>query len=224
MALKLKTAPAVQAISLADVKTYLRIGDSDDDTLLNRLIDAAVRNVEEYITRAMIQQTWTLWLDRFPAKERRDAPTEGLYQLPVGFFDVARRTIELPRPPLISVNFLKTYDTASTAATFDASRYYVDSASEPGRIALNSGETWPAGPFREVNAVEIEFVAGYGAADTDILAIHREALAETVKYFYSLKTRQFEGGESRLLLEINSKAELPENVRQMLNPFRIQRL
>ncbi|MCH8157796.1 MAG: hypothetical protein IID18_08635, partial [Nitrospinae bacterium] len=124
----------------------------------------------------------------------------------------------------ISVNFLKTYDTASTAATFDASRYYVDSASEPGRIALNSGETWPAGPFREVNAVEIEFVAGYGAADTDILAIHREALAETVKYFYSLKTRQFEGGESRLLLEINSKAELPENVRQMLNPFRIQRL
>lgn len=224
MALKLKTAPSAQAISLADVKTYLRIDDNDEDSLLTRLISAAVSNVEEYMGRALVQQTWTLWLDHFPTKERRNAPTEGVYHLPVGFFDLARRTIELPRPPLSSVNFLKTYDTANTATTFDASRFYVDSASEPGRIALNSGETWPAGPFREINSVEIEFVSGYGIADTDIPAILREALTETVKYYYSLKTRQFETGESRLLLEINSKADLPENVRQMINPFRVYQL
>ncbi len=58
----------------------------------------------------------------------------------------------------------------------------------------------------------------------DVPAIIGEALADTVKYYYSLKTRQFETGESRLLLEINSKADLPDNVGQMLNPFRVHRL
>lgn len=56
-------APAVEPVSLADVKTYLRIDHTDDDSFLNDLIEAARDAAETYLRRSLITQTWVLTYD-----------------------------------------------------------------------------------------------------------------------------------------------------------------
>ncbi|NIP96558.1 MAG: hypothetical protein GWO24_25240, partial [Akkermansiaceae bacterium] len=92
----------------------------------------AARTLAEQVQgRALITQTWDLTLDGWPAK---------------GYF-------ELPRAPLQSITSIKYYDEDDTEATVDSGTYFVDIASEPGRVVLNSGESWPSTTLRPVNGV-----------------------------------------------------------------------
>ena len=45
-------------VSLADVKAYLRITTSDNDSLLETLIDTASTRIESYCDRKIIEQTF----------------------------------------------------------------------------------------------------------------------------------------------------------------------
>ena len=82
----LVSAPATEPVSLAEVKSYLRIDGTADDAVLTILIASARRSAEEYTKRAFITQTWQLTLDRFgrardhlvhgcsPSPSRRGSP------------------------------------------------------------------------------------------------------------------------------------------------------
>ena len=59
---------------------------------------------------------------------------------------------------------------------FSGSDYQVDTASEPGRIKLVPGVSWPAVEADKVNAVQITYVAGYGANETDVPSRIRQAI------------------------------------------------
>jgi uncharacterized phiE125 gp8 family phage protein len=142
MALVLTTAPLTEPVSLDDAKLHLRVDIDTDDTLINALIIAARQHIENVLNRSLITQTWDLWLDEFPGDDY----------------------IELPKPPLSSVSSLKYYDTSDTVATWAAANYFVDTKSEPGRLCLAYGITWPTTTLRDFNGVDITFVAGYGAA------------------------------------------------------------
>ena len=56
---------AVEPVTLADMKAYLRIPASDttQDTYITALIKAARKWAEEYTRRAFVEQTWVLWFD-----------------------------------------------------------------------------------------------------------------------------------------------------------------
>jgi uncharacterized phiE125 gp8 family phage protein len=98
-----------------------------EDDYLTSLIVAARRSAEKFQRRAFITQTWELWLDKWPDK---------------GY-------IQIPLPPLQSTDLsVKYYDTNDTEATFSSDNYFVDTKSEPGRVALNYGEVWPATTLR----------------------------------------------------------------------------
>jgi uncharacterized phiE125 gp8 family phage protein len=219
MALKLKTAPASEPVSLSDTKTYLRITDGDDDAFVNGLITAVRQRFEEWAGRSLITQTWTLWLDGFSRREKNSSPREGYFELPVAHYDALQRVVEIPRSPLQSVTSLKTYDTASSATVFDKSNYLVDVVSSPGRIALNQGSTWPAG-LRGINAVEIEFVAGYGNA-ADVPESIKQGMLLWIKLLFADKSKLFESDESTPgLLEIN-RVPIPAVVKALWEPYRI---
>lgn len=143
MALKLIAAPAEEPVSLADVKTYLRIDGTDFDALLTNLIKAAREYCEAFQNRAYITQTLELVLDEFP-----DMP------------------LHLPRPPLQSVVSVKYTDVNGVETVWDPSNYLVDPVSEPGRIAFAYGKSWPNVTLQPVNGVKIQFTAGYGAASS----------------------------------------------------------
>jgi len=219
MALKLKTPPALEPVSLSEAKTYLRISDADDDAFITALVTAVRQRFEEWTGRSLITQTWVLWLDAFPRSENKNAPGEGYFELPVSHFDAVKRLIEMPRAPLISVTFLKTHDAANTETVFDSSNYLVDAVSQPGRIALNQGAEWPAG-LRGVNAVEIEFVAGYGDASSVPEPV-KQGMLFWVKFLFADKSKLFESDESTPgLLEIN-RVPIPAVVKALWEPYRI---
>jgi len=145
MSLKRTTDPANPALSVANAKTHCRVTGSDDDTEITAYISAATDYVEAATGRQLVNGTYTLKLDTFPAEDY----------------------IELPRPPLSSVTSVKYYDTAGVQQTFSSDDYTVDTHSEPGRVVLNYGESWP-NTRTQHQAVEIVFVAGYGADDTSV--------------------------------------------------------
>lgn len=140
--IKIATAPASEPVTVAEAKARLRITISDEDADLAILLAGARELCEAGCQRAFITQTWDLYLDDFPRK------CEG--------------EIRVPRPPLQSVTHVKYYDTAKVLQTVDSADYFVSLVSEPGRIVPALGY-WPA-TYDRPDAVQIRFVAGYGAA------------------------------------------------------------
>lgn len=147
MSLELVTPPAAEPVSLADAKAHLRVDTDNEDALIARLIVAAREAAERATGRAFVAQTWRLWLDMWPG-------------------DWA---IEIPRPPLIGVNSVTTYDASGNATVVDAESYLVDVVSLPGRIVFKN-TVLPPVSLREANAIAVEFEAGYGADADDVPA------------------------------------------------------
>lgn len=143
MAYKIYTQPIEEPVYLDEAKSHLRVEAdvTDDDILIDAMIVAARRHCESFLGRALITQTWDLYLDAFPD---------------CGY-------IELPLPPLASVTTVKYKDSDGTLQTWDAANYIVDTVSEPGRICLANSISWPT-TYDEVQAVQIRFVCGYGTA------------------------------------------------------------
>lgn len=140
MALKLITAPTSEPISLTEAKSHLRIDTTDDDTLITSLIVAAREYAQGFQNRAFVTQTYELWLDAWP------------------------EYIQIPRPPLQSITSIKYYGTDNIEYTMAPADYFADSKSEPGRVVLAYGKSWPSTTLRPANGIVVTFVAGYGAA------------------------------------------------------------
>jgi len=110
------------------------------DPLLNLLI-ASARSAAEAITRrALVTQSWDLYLDAFPPWR-----------------------LELPKAPLQSVDAITYVDTDGNTQPLDPALYLVDPVGEPGGIAPAYGLVWPVTRWQR-NAVKVRFTCGYGAA------------------------------------------------------------
>lgn len=151
--------PATAPVTLTEAKTYCRVDDTADDTLLTSLINVATSMVEEYLDRSIITQTWKMYLDYYP-------------------WDYY---IVLPRGHLLSVVSFKTYDDLDVATTWDASNYYVDT--EYDRLVIRENASWPDFD-RDANGIEVIFTAGYGPAATDVPEPIRQAILMIVTNLY----------------------------------------
>lgn len=137
---------------------------SDEDQMITRHIKTARRWCEKYHGFAYVTQTWELFLDQFPPCN----------------------SIELPRPPLQTVTHVKYKDSSDgTLTTLADTEYLVDTMSEPGRIVLKYGSTWPS-TYPEAQAVQIRFVAGFGLA-ADVPEEIKDAILRKVADLYTSK-------------------------------------
>jgi hypothetical protein len=180
--LTLVSAPAMLPLSLNEAKLYLRLDDDDtlDDALVANLTRAAMEACERFTGRALISQTWDLFLDRWPGM----AETPLAEGLAVGADLPARvKAVALPRPPLQGVLHVKTYDEADTATPWPAANYFVDTASVPGRLVARTGHALPL-PGRAANGIEIRFSAGYGDAPGAVPEALRQGLRLLVAHLY----------------------------------------
>lgn len=146
MSLKLITGPAVEPITLGEVKAHLRIDHDHETAMIEAFITAARIQAENKTNRALISQTWELKRDRFP------------------FDDGA---LELPRPPLQSVNHIKYIDPDGALQTMPEADYVVSTHPEANHVITVYGGSWPA-YRRQPEAVSVEYVAGYGDEPADV--------------------------------------------------------
>ena len=138
----LVTPPTEEPVTLAEIKDHLHISSTAEDSLLTLYAQMAREAVEGECWRALMPQTWDLYLPGWPAGG----------------------VIEIPRPPLQSVTSIKYTDDEGAVHTFAASNYRVDTASEPGRVVLAPDAAWPSDALDSGYPIAVTFVAGYDDA------------------------------------------------------------
>lgn len=129
--------PAVEPITLPEMKAYLRVDDETEDDLIAGLIKAARLMVEAASRRILIDQRWRVILDRWPQGG----------------------TVMLPLSPVIAVENIKVFDADGSATEIAPDAIAFDGISDPPRLTLAN----PPEPGKARNGISIDLRAGYGA-------------------------------------------------------------
>lgn len=148
MTYKLITAPTTEPVTLAQAKLHCRVDGSDDDARLTAMISAARQLAEQKTGSALAPQTWELVLDSFPA------------------------SFTVNNGPLTAVSSLKYLDTSGVEQTLDPASYVVDLDSNPGRVTLAEGASWPE-TSTKTNAVRLRYTCGYAISDGALVALRQ---------------------------------------------------
>jgi len=72
----------------------------------------------------------------------------------------------------------------------------VDSVSQPGRLVLKSGQSWPSATLRPANAIVIRFVAGWASLGELPLRI-KQAMLLLIGHWYENREATITGTISR---------------------------
>lgn len=161
MILKRVGGPAEEPLLLGEVKEHLRITSDEENTLLEGYLAAARELAEMQSRRTFVTQTFDLSLVAWPQCN----------------------ALTLPQPPLQSVTSITYIDSNGVTQTLSSADYLVDAASEPGRVILGYGKSWPSATLRPGPAITVRFVAGYGNA-MQVPQIYKQALLLLVGHFY----------------------------------------
>ena len=161
---KVTTGPSVEPVSVDELKVFARIDGSEEDTLLASFIEAARINIENYLKRALIEQTITLHMDW-----------------------VNTREIFLPRPPLISVTGIYTIDEDDVETEYSTDYYFVVTESIPGKIIIKRNSSLPSNTERDYAGYKIVYKAGYGTTPADVPAVIKKAIKQLASYYYEIR-------------------------------------
>jgi uncharacterized phiE125 gp8 family phage protein len=164
MPLILNSGPSVEPVSLAEAKAHCRIDGTAEDTLVASLLLAARMHIERSLNVALIEQSWSLFLDCWP-----DRPS-----------------LALPLAPVMSVDAVRLYSPDDSSVIADPDLFLLDGAGQRPRLSRREAGPWPL-PGRGVNGIEIAFTAGYGAAADDVPMPVRLAIKLLVAHWYETR-------------------------------------
>lgn len=201
----------LEPVTLAEAKLHARIEYPDDDALVAGLIVSARRYAETALRSALLYQQWTLFTDSFPVAGGYYNPAvrqvwaslggmpSGLTPMP-GFVPNSTGVIEIPLPPLVSIQSVNYYDTSGNFDTVSPSLYDV-SLGMTGRIQPVYGKVWPlARPT--IDAVQISFTAGRGATADTVEDNVKSAIKLAVAHWY--ENREWISGDGAFLTVPNT--------------------
>lgn len=157
MTLRIFAAPAEEPVTLAEVRVQMgknQVVDTARDTIITARIKAARRAAENFTRRALITQTWDLYVDCF--EETHDLKAD-----------------------LQTVTFVKYTDEAGVVQTMATTDYQVDTVNH--RVVRGYNLCWPL-TRRVPNAVQIRHVSGYGLS-ASVHEDIKEAIKFTVAHW-----------------------------------------
>ena len=211
--------PAEEPVSLDEAKQHLRVDFPDDDALITGLIVAARVAAENICRRAFVTQRWELALDGFPRQNffgslsaiaPVDAFIPNIIAAEMGYVVRFRGgKIELPKPSLQTVDYIKYLDVGGVEQTLDPTQYLVDPMSEPGVLTPVINTYWPT-TQNVMNSVRIGFTAGYGAA-VDV--------PEGIKAWIKLRVATLYSNREEVAVLNRGKVEMLPYVDSLLDPY-----
>lgn len=155
-----------EPLALEVAKEYLRVDHSDEDALISALIVSAREECEKYTQLALIAQEWTITAGAVPVCG-----------------------LELPRPPLISINSVEYRDADDTWQPW--SEHHVDLFQEPARLYFKS---WPSVGSTLPDRLKVVYTAGYGSSAEAVPSPIVTAMKLIIRSLYD---REDEGGPLR---------------------------
>ncbi|MEZ5818327.1 MAG: head-tail connector protein [Hyphomicrobiaceae bacterium] len=161
MSLVMTSGPALEPVSLAEAKAHLRVDGPAEDALIQSLVVTSRLHIEAALGLALITQSWSYFLDRWPKAGR----------------------LVLPLRPVAAVSHIRLWNDEGMSEALDPSQFLLDGHGMPPRLVALSGLADPA-PARVANGIEIGFTAGFGASPGDVPATIRHALLLLVAHWY----------------------------------------
>ena len=163
--IKSVAVPASLAITRDELKSHLRITGTDQDAVLDTLIDSSIDIVERQTRLYLINRAVVLSYDEWGAGHTLTPWKPGLT---VGVIPQSNASeIALPIAPVSSITSITTVDEAGAGTVFDSANWYFLPDETSPRIVLKKGITWPV-LDRTAGGIEIAVVAGFGASSSSV--------------------------------------------------------
>lgn len=166
--LVLSSPAASFPVTLEEAKAHLRLESSEEDSLVSILIQAATDWAEVFCNKKFITQTWTI---------KSDNIADLIIPGPIP-------SIALPFGPIQSVSQFGYTDEDGAAQTLtENSDFLVYADGVPPRLIPTPGKSWPDTATEEFETVQIEIIAGFGAASAVPAGIKQAILIMLAHYF-----------------------------------------
>lgn len=179
MSHKLITANTTWAVTLLEARAHLDIDsdDTDDDSYIQGLIEAAQHFAEDYADLGLTEATWEYYLDKFPSGG-----------------------IDLWKWPVSSIESVKYTDGDGDTQTVTDTNYGTDLVNKPARIEPIDSYSWP--DVRNApNSVQIQYKTGFTSPATIPGDLNQALLLLVADYWSNRedKGRRFNRVSERIL-------------------------
>lgn len=156
---KIITEPAVEPVTLEQVKNHSRITHIEDDSWLLMAMVVARQYVEKTCELSLITQTRRTTFDGF-----------------------RKPWLTLAYGPTLSISEIQYYDQTNTLQTL--ANYQAALETNPCLIVPEAGQPWPQTMPNKMDAVKVTYVAGYGDPE-NVPAALKQAILLLVDHWYS---------------------------------------
>lgn len=187
--------PEAEPVTVDEVKEQARVRHDDEDDVIARLIAAARAMVEARTGRLLMPRAVVWRISRFPPSERL--------------------LLSLPGGRALSITSVQYVDEGGDTQTWDAAEQARDLVSEPARIGVFYGASWPSVRLWDL-AVTISYSAGYEGTVDDPAAGVPADLRHAVRL---ISAELYHSRE--LMAEGMSGGSLPFGILHLVDPHRI---
>ncbi len=163
------TLPAVEPLTLGEIRAHLKLDTEDEDALLSALAIVAREHLERETGLVLAARDFRFCLDDWPA--------DGI--------------VKIPRGPVRAISLVTVYDGEGEPQVVDLAGHLLDGVARPARLWLPA----PPEPGRAMNGIEIEFSAGFGESGADVPETLRRAMLLHVAAMFA--TRGVVGPEAQ---------------------------
>jgi hypothetical protein len=190
IARRLVSKPAVEPVTVAEVKSHLRVEHSRDDILIALYIAASRREAEKLSGEKFITQTWEFVYPRFPVLAEDLTPVASTSLVPAYGLTIPGGNFALQAKPVqsVSISYIDQAGVSQVFGTFSgsplvAAEYSLLRDDNDPQIILNLNQQWPQAAGVQ-NAVTISTVAGYGDAASDVPELMKAGILLLCGHFY----------------------------------------